>query len=109
VQGNNPHESEVDVNKIIEIEDVKVLLTHGHYFSSFTEYVSNKRLAEFAKPHDVSLVIHGHTHVKKNDIHDDIQIINPGSYSDPRDGSKGSYALITIDGDKVLDVEFIYV
>lgn len=49
------------------------------------------------------LYLHGHTHVKKDEIIDGIRIINPGSLAYPRDNSK-SYAIVTID--KKISVEF---
>ena len=105
IQGNHPYENNEDIVKFIKIEDVDIMMTHGHYFSSLTEYVSNKKLLKGAED-GVSLILHGHTHIKKHDIEDDVIILNPGSLSEPRDSSRGSYITLNIDKDKVKNIRF---
>jgi putative phosphoesterase len=100
---------DIEFNQIIDIEDARIFMTHGHYFSSFTEYVSNKKLVAFGKEHNVDLILHGHTHVKKDDVLDGIRILNPGSLSDPRDGVKGSYITFEVDGNEINNVEFHFI
>ena len=104
IQGNHPHESEEEIVKFIQIEDVKIMMTHGHYYSSLSEYVSNKKLIKGSE--GSSLILHGHTHIKKHDEIDEVIILNPGSLSEPRDDSHGSYITLSIDGEDVQDIEF---
>lgn len=56
---------------------------------------------------DVKVVIHGHTHVPRNQLIDGVLYLNPGSASRPRGGSKKSIARLTIELGKVSAVEFI--
>ena len=56
---------------------------------------------------DVKVVIHGHTHIPRNQVLDGVRYINPGSATRPRGGSKKSMARLTIECGKVSKVEFI--
>ncbi|MDD5823223.1 MAG: metallophosphoesterase family protein [Firmicutes bacterium] len=75
-----------------------VLVIHGH-----TEDVKFglMRLLYLAEAEECKIVCFGHTHVALNEIHEGIRLINPGSASRPRDGSKGSCALLVCEADKV--------
>ena len=72
----------------IEIDGVKYTLTHGHRYNE-TNLPENCG--------DVLLL--GHTHVKVEKVVNGIKILNPGSISIPKDGSK-SY--IVIDNVKII-------
>lgn len=95
------------IEEIVEIENKRILITHGH-----KQYVSNfslEQLVEYAKNKSCNLVFFGHTHCFCNRKINDIQLINPGALSLPRDKQNPSYCLITIDGDEVeVRREFIY-
>ena len=54
---------------------------------------------------DIKIVISGHTHKLDYRVHDGIYFINPGSLDYPRDGSLGSYAIITLES-KQIQVKF---
>ena len=56
---------------------------------------------------DVQVVIHGHTHIPRNQILDGMLYLNPGSATRPRGGSKKSMVRLTIEEGKVTNVEFI--
>lgn len=60
-------------------------------------------------PEDVQVVIHGHTHVPRNQVLDGIRFINPGSPTRPRGGSKKSIAKLTIENARITSVDFISV
>ena len=55
--------------------------------------------------HKAKIVMHGHTHTRRNEIVGDILYVNPGAISFARDKYDGSYAILTIDTDHV-DVKF---
>lgn len=57
---------------------------------------STARLAYEARKNGCDLALYGHTHVPECRYEDGLYIINPGSLTYPRDGSKASYALISI-------------
>ncbi len=56
---------------------------------------------------DVQVVVHGHTHVPRNQLLDGILYINPGSATNPRGGNKKTMARLTIEEGKVSNVEFV--
>ena len=68
----------------------KIFYTHGHEY-----LVSN------AKFNGCNVALYGHTHVAFCEEINGVMVINPGSLTNPRDGSRGTYASIAIDGDKM--------
>lgn len=56
---------------------------------------------------DVQVVIHGHTHIPRNQVINSVRYLNPGSATRPRGGSKKSMARLTIEEGKVANVEFV--
>lgn len=78
--------------KILEVEEKRILLTHGHNYD-----VKNGigRLEKKALRENIDAVLFGHTHVPLQDIKSNIVFLNPGSIGYPR-GSKPTYGLIEI-------------
>ena len=64
--------------KILEVDGVKILLTHGHLYGVKSGYL---RLIYRAKELDCKVVIFGHTHQPLIMQEDDILFLNPGSCS----------------------------
>ena len=59
-------------------------------------------------PEDVQVVIHGHTHVPREEYgKNGVLFLNPGSPSRPRGGSRKSIARLFVDESRVKSVEFI--
>lgn len=56
---------------------------------------------------DVQVVVHGHTHIPRDQMIDGVRYLNPGSPTRPRGGSKKSMAKLTTAAGKVASVEFI--
>lgn len=82
----------------------KILLTHGHEFYVDFEFDT---ISIYAKKQNCSIVVFGHTHVPLLKEANGILLINPGSTSRPRMGSKKSFAVLTIEKNKEPTVEFI--
>ncbi|MEL3912742.1 metallophosphoesterase [Treponema pedis] len=82
----------------------KILLTHGHEF--FVDYEFNT-IGSFAKQNNCSIAIYGHTHFPLVEKINGIFLINPGSVSRPRGGSKRSFALLTLKKNKTPEIKFI--
>lgn len=59
-----------------------------------------------AIPEDVSVVVHGHTHIPRDEIIGSVRFINPGSATRPRGSSKKSIAKVTIEQGCVESVDF---
>lgn len=56
---------------------------------------------------DVQVVVHGHTHIPRDETVGGVRYVNPGSASYPRGGSKRSCAVMEVEGGRVLDLRFI--
>ena len=67
-----------DEEKIIEVDGVKILLTHGHLYGVKSSYL---RLIYKAKELGVDVVIFGHTHQPIIMQEEEILLLNPGSCS----------------------------
>ena len=64
--------------KVVEIDGVKILLTHGHLYGVKSGYLN---ILMKAKELGVQVVIFGHTHFAEIFNEDGILFINPGSCS----------------------------
>lgn len=86
VSGNNDYPKIHPNERVIEMDHIKIYVTHGHI-----EHVKLgiERLKQKAKHHHANLCIFGHTHKRYLNVDDHIIFINPGSLGD---GSK-SYAI----------------
>ena len=98
VEGNNDRNRKtLDLSplKIIETNDLKILLVHGDKLPSgkFDKYF------KFAQKNDVDILISGHTHKPHFEKENDIILINPGSPNRPIK-SDASIAILTIDEEK---------
>lgn len=69
-----------------------IFITHGHKYYNISPYLIKSKNAK--------LFIFGHTHCKYLEQIDDTYVLNPGSLVRPRDGIKGSYAIIELDENK---------
>ncbi len=93
VAGNCDYEN-VEDEVEFEIENVRFFLTHGHRHR--VKYDLGI-LAEYAKEKEADIAVFGHTHIKANEVVSGVQILNPGSLSQPRDGLDGSYVIMEIE------------
>jgi putative phosphoesterase len=57
-------------------------------------------------PGDVDVVVHGHTHIPRNERVKGILYLNPGSPTRPRGGSKRSIAFLEVKAGKVANLSF---
>ena len=73
------------------IEGTTIVMTHGHRFNV---KVSRRELINHAKGVLAHLALYGHTHRADKTEMGDFLFINPGSISEPRDGSGGTFALL---------------
>ena len=79
-------------------EERRIFYTHGHKFdvAAGVEY-----LASQAKFNKADIAFYGHTHVAFAQEKNGVLVINPGSLSNPRDGSNGTYCVMEINGKNV--------
>ena len=84
VKGNGDSKSNYNENELIEINDKKIFLTHGHRHN-VVRNLDTLYYRALEKGADIALF--GHTHIPVNIVYDDMIIMNPGSPSLPRNDS----------------------
>ena len=104
VNGNCDKSFDEKDYQILETECGNLLISHGHMQN--VSY-SQQSIYYLACENNCIAAIYGHTHIPVNTKWEGVHLINPGSISKPRDGSKGSYALITTSKDG-LNCDIIY-
>lgn len=89
----------------IEIEGLRILLTHGSPASNsehLTPFTPEKRLKELAMIARADVFLCGHSHQAFSRFVDGVWFINPGSVGRPDDGDpRASYALLDIQHDGI--------
>ncbi len=81
--------------KIVKVEEVNILITHGHAFGVKSGMFS---LYEFCKEKGVDVAFYGHTHIAAETVHGGVKMINPGAIADY---ANPSYYFCTVVGDKL--------
>ena len=74
---------------------------YGNIYVQHTPFISKSVINE----HNAKIVIHGHTHTRRHEEINGILYVNPGAISFARDKYNGSYAILTIEDNKV-EVKF---
>ena len=79
------------------VEKRKVLLVHGHQ-----QHVSygTAELKMLARQNSANVVLFGHTHIPFLSEEEGLLILNPGSISSPRGGSRAGFALLELENGK---------
>lgn len=84
VRGNNDAYCARDTERVLEINNLKIFITHGHLYSV---HDGGRRLALRAKELGCTLALFGHTHCPTDTVFDGVRVFNPGSISLPRGGN----------------------
>lgn len=58
-------------------------------------------------PDDVNVVVHGHTHIPRNETINGVLFLNPGSPTRPRGGSRKSVMCVVILDQKIVSAELL--
>ncbi|QNU68275.1 metallophosphoesterase [Ruminiclostridium herbifermentans] len=98
VSGNCDGNKDISTEKVLEIENNIIFITHGHNYSVKLNY---KRILERAKAENAKLVLFGHTHVATIEKIDNILLLNPGSITQSRSRFSESYAILDINKNKI--------
>jgi putative phosphoesterase len=77
-----------------ELAGVRIAMTHGHLLDP-RDY--NESATEMFRDYKPRIIIHGHSHRARNDMHEDINIINPGAACKPRFRDVPSVAILEIE------------
>lgn len=99
VRGNSDSMTHgLPITKLIQIEQYKVLITHGHQYGGKWGVDSMK---EAARDNGAQIVMFGHSHEPLIDTCSDVVVLNPGSLSQPRqEGHHPTYIVMTIEENK---------
>jgi putative phosphoesterase len=98
VRGNGDFFTWVPDEKEVEIDGVKLLLTHGHRYNVKNTLVN---IGDEALRRECAAVLYGHTHLCQVTDYAGIKLINPGSFHAPRTGVC-SYCYIIIWKGKII-------
>jgi hypothetical protein len=93
VRGNCDFTTKSPIERVEDINEVRILVTHGHKYDVKSGIW---QLKDKAKEVGADIALFGHTHISEINFEDGIWIINPGSASLPRDGQR-SIAFIEIE------------
>ena len=92
VKGNCDIERSAKVEQLIELENKKILMTHGHEYGVKSSLLN---LNYRAKELGADIALYGHSHIASIEKHDGIWFVNPGSVSLPS-GLRHTIAFIEI-------------
>lgn len=98
VKGNNDQYLDLPNEAIVKVEDMSILLMHGH---QLTYLNLESGIINLLGKHHCQILICGHTHIPMFKKVGTCYYVNPGSTSLPRGGSTRSYCVMTIDGTTV--------
>lgn len=99
VRGNCDYRSEAKSHTVCDIGKNKIFLTHGHLYNVKFGY---EDLAINAKKAQANIVLFGHTHVPEIFEKYGMLFVNPGSVGEPRAGAKSTYAILKVEGDRIV-------
>ncbi|HHT51194.1 MAG TPA: metallophosphoesterase [Eubacteriaceae bacterium] len=93
VKGNCDLLEETDEEIIVEINNKKFLITHGHKYNIKYGY---NNIYYRALEEETDVVLFGHTHMPLLLWYKEILFFNPGSTAYPKGGNEASYGIIEI-------------
>ncbi|MBQ3048266.1 MAG: metallophosphoesterase family protein [Clostridia bacterium] len=97
VCGNCDFFSSEAVTRFENIDNYKIMITHGHEFRAKNGF---DNMVSYAKKHNCNIVVFGHIHQQTNKIINDVLLVNPGAFK------KGDYAILTLSSKSNPIVEF---
>ena len=92
VKGNNDTGSVYPRMRIELVDDAWIMLVHGDAYHNLYQMINT------ARDNHCGALLFGHTHEPLLQADGEILIVNPGSISLPRRGSKPSCALLEVEG-----------
>lgn len=97
VKGNCDYFLDYPNYRIIKTPLLNIYCEHGH--------IHGKGNVCLLKEKNCKVYLYGHTHINMIENINDYYFVNPGSVSKPRDGSNGTYLIITIDEDIKFEIK----
>lgn len=93
VVGNCDWDFMKPVDVLLEIDNQKIWLTHGHKYG--VKSANNKLLTEAIK-NKIDIVVYGHTHIPIAEFRQGVLLFNPGSVARLRGKRGATYGVIEI-------------
>ena len=91
VTGNNDYFYSYPEELIVEVGNIKILVTHGHqYYGNRIEKLSSRAINNHC-----SIACYGHTHIYDAQMENGVLCLNPGSLRYNRDGTEPCFARIS--------------
>lgn len=94
VKGNCDYGTGIPAESVFNIGGKKIFVTHGHNYSV---NFNIDRLCYRGIELEADVCLFGHTHIPLIENYNGMVILNPGSLSAPRGGSKPCYGILTIE------------
>lgn len=101
VRGNCDAEVDQMVLDFPIMADYAVLVLNGHTFYATHGHIYHEDNLPPMKTGDI--LVHGHTHLLRAEVHDGITILNPGSVSIPKGGNPATYGMLEENIFKIYD------
>ena len=106
IAGNNDFFTEAPYERVIELESLRIYMTHGHLYNVFE--TNDGILQEAARRH-AQIAVYGHSHYPVAEVRRGILLLNPGSLAWPRqEGRRPSYIVLELHGGKIESFEIRY-
>ncbi|AIO19343.1 hypothetical protein KQ51_01467 [Candidatus Izimaplasma bacterium HR1] len=93
IKGNSRHDAGFMNERMLEIDGVKLFMTHGH---KYNVHRSLDKLAKLAYEKNYDVVLFGHTHILEIEKVGKVQFLNPGSCAKPRNALPPTYMILDI-------------
>ena len=104
IRGNcDGYERDLKPVAVFDLCGHRFFCTHGH---SQGVYMSYDNLIYSAEENDCDIALFGHIHQPVDESFGDVRILNPGSISKPRGGSRKSYIVMEMSEDGEYSVSF---
>lgn len=100
VRGNNDLFSDEPYERLLSIFGKRILMVHGHRYSV---YQSLDRVIYRGIETGADIILFGHTHVPYKSIDSNMLVLNPGSLDRPRSTTYGTYAVLEIEANGVVN------
>lgn len=98
VKGNLAFDPGMMYDQEITINNRKLFITHGH---KYDVHRTLGHLISRGLEKEYDIILYGHTHVLRKDYVEGMWIINPGSIHAPRGMYPPSYAILSIDDERI--------
>lgn len=106
ISGNNDYFSDIEREKVIELEGHRIFMTHGNRYGV---HAGVDCLREEGRKRGADIILFGHTHCPYIE-QEDIIIVNPGSITHPRqEGRIPTYVIMDLKDNGEVEVALKYV